>query len=157
MAADTNPELLPVANPSTGGYKLAYLIKKTAAGYLRGIFRGYGTTTAPNGANATSALMHLAVAETADDAWEASSIAVGTVAVRIDCTTAPLVNRKGLELYNAGPNDVVYYKDNTVVAGTPKAVLPARARKYFAFGENLAIWGICAASESATIRVEEYA
>lgn len=152
MATNTNAPVGVTLGPATG-IKIGNIFKWVAALHVSGVFRGFGGPTAPSSispAHTSSPHMHLAVAETYDDAWAPGSGTVTTTAGRIDNLkiggAAVLTNRKANVVRNTGGVSMFVAQDNTVTAAGGNKGLEIRAGESFTFpfGENLQIWAIVA-------------
>lgn len=165
--ATVNPELLEVTAPSgPGGYRMVYLLVKTAAGHLRGTWRGFGGPTAVNGANTTSPAMHVAVAETYDDDWQVTAYTVDDSPSVQLCAT-PLANRKAVTLtMNGTAGASVFIGKTSAVtasaggaAGTIGIEVMLDTNGYgaatFPFGALMTLWAITSSGASVTIRATE--
>lgn len=155
----TNAPIGTTSGPASG-LRIAGLFAKiagTTTTQLFGLIRGFGGPTALYGSAATDAHLHMAVAETYDDAWQATSYTVGVAAVEL-CAT-PLANRKAVTITLKGTAGVTVHfgPANTVTTtGTTKGVeVILDSNGYgtitFPFGIFLKIWAIgSAAGTTAT-------
>lgn len=155
MAVDTNPPLLTAQSTGlvAGVLKVFYLIARTAAGgYTRGLWRAFGGPTATNGTDTTSPLMHLAVAETYDDAWQVTQATIGTTSSQV--LTTALANRKRVLMRNLHATQNIFAGTTTSVLTTTGYRIGPGQEVDLPLGPNLALWLIADAAGTGVALVE---
>jgi hypothetical protein len=101
-----------------------------------------------------AALESITVNEAGYSSWKSTAHAASDVVSQIAST--PLTARVNITIENLGPNDVFIGQNNAVTIATGTKIA-----KFASFSEKLAaganIWAICAAGQTADLRIAEFA
>lgn len=157
MATDINANFKTTSGPTSGILIPTIQAKGTDGSVTAGVFRGsISDATATNGADTTSYLMHLMVSQHYDDTWTLTRNDISTTAEAVVTTAA--TGRKKVVIYNEGPYVCFLGPSSGVTAtGSTKGIeLPSGATIELPFGPRIAIYAICATSQSATLMISEY-